>query len=780
MQTMPTIESAFKYHQAGNLVEAERLYRQILNKQPNHIDANHLLGVLAHQVGNYGVAIAYIEKAIKLNPRNPDFYGNLGEVYRKSGNFTEAIAQYQNALKLQPQNGKTHYNLGNALQAQGLWEQAIAQYQKAITLIPNLAQGHHNLGFLYFQNGEITEAIAAYRNALKIDPNYVQALHSLGNALQKSGEILAALDIYMKALEIAPNSAEIYNDLGNALQANYDFDRAIAIYQKAIELKPDLAEAHYNLGNAYTIRARATEAESCYRQAILIKHDCPDWYITLGVLLKDQNKLAEAIATFQTALIYEPNHLEARLKILLLLPILYENPEQIGQWRQRFSEGLNQLEEIITLDTPAKIKEAVTAIQNSTNFYLQYQAQNDLQLQTQYGNFIHRIMSAAYPQHAQPLIRQIPETRKIRLGFISNYFRTHTVGKLFFGWLQGMHGNRDQFEIYCYYTGKLPTPATNAFAAVSDCIYHLPHLDTAIAQIAQDQLDILIFTDIGMNPETTQIAALRLAPVQCLAWGHPITSGLPTMDYFLSSDLMEPVGSESHYREQLIRLPNLSISYTRPELPEKFLKRSHFQIPEDAVVYLCCQSLFKYLPQYDYIFIEIAKRVPKAKFVFIYSNNGDYVTQQFQQRIQRAFSQLNSAEEYCLIMPRLNQNEYLSLNLSSDVFLDTIDWSGGNTTLEAIACNLPVVTLPREFMRSRHSYAMLKMLEITETIAHSESEYIDIAVRLGLDQTWRSSIVEKIKHRSDRLYHDQACINALNQFCQNPQQYLKKNSNKIK
>ncbi|AFY73828.1 putative O-linked N-acetylglucosamine transferase, SPINDLY family [Synechococcus sp. PCC 7502] len=769
---MPTlsIELAFKYHQAGDLAEAERLYRQILIQQPHHIDANHLLGVLAHQVGNYDVAIAYIETAIKLNPRNPDFYGNLGEAYRLSGKFTEAIASFQKALKLQPHNGKTHYNLGNALQAQGNLEQAISHYQRAIDLIPNLAQAHHNLGFLLKAQGDTTKAIAAYRQALAINPNYLQALHSLGNALQESGLILEALDIYMKALELSPQSAEIYNDLGNALQANYDFDRAIVVYHKAIELKADFAEAYYNLGNAYTVRARAEEAEFSYRQALLIKHDRADWYITLGTLLKDQNKIPEAIATFQTALMYKPDCLEARLKIWLLLPIIYETTAQVSQWRTRFIEGLNQLIKSVPLDTPIQISEAVKAIQNSTNFYLAYQAQNDLELQTQYGDLVHRIMIAAYPQYAQ-INPNRPKSTKIRLGFISNYFRNHTVGKLFLGWLQSC--DHQQFEIYCYYTGKLPTPATDAFAAVSDFIYHLPRLDTVIDQIAQDQLDILVFTDIGMHPETTQVAALRLAPVQCLAWGHPVTSGLPTIDYFLSSDLMEPEGAEAHYREQLIRLPNLSIAYARPESPQYLLERSQFQISEDAIVYLCCQSLYKYLPKYDYIFAAIAKRVPKAKFAFIYSNNGDYVTRQFKQRLDIAFARQNqNSEEHCLIMPRLNRDEYLSLNRIADIFLDTIDWSGGNTTLEAISCNLPVVTLPTQFMRGRHSYAMLQMLEVTETIASSESEYIDIAVKLGLDHPWRASIVEKIKNNSDRLYNDQVCIKALEKFWKNPHSYV--------
>jgi predicted O-linked N-acetylglucosamine transferase (SPINDLY family) len=306
---------------------------------------------------------------------------------------------------------------------------------------------------------------------------------------------------------------------------------------------------------------------------------------------------------------------------------------------------------------------------------------------------------------------------------------------------------------------------TQQFAVYSHAFYHIPgDLEQMCQQILSDQLHILVFLDIGMHPTLTQIAGLRLAPVQCTTWGHPITSGLPTIDYFLSSDLMEPENGENHYSETLIRLPNIGISYSKPALPKTRKRRSDFQLRSQAVVYLSCQSTFKYLPQYDYIFAAIAQRVPQAQFVFI-SHPSDSIKRQFLQRLKKAFAGFGlDSEEYCVTLPRLNQNDYLSLNLVSDVFLDTLSWSGGNTTLEAIACNLPVVTCPGEFMRGRHSYGILRMLGVTDTIANDEAEYIDIAVRLGLDPQWRKSIVAQIVANHDRLYEDKTCVEALEAF----------------
>jgi predicted O-linked N-acetylglucosamine transferase (SPINDLY family) len=249
-----------------------------------------------------------------------------------------------------------------------------------------------------------------------------------------------------------------------------------------------------------------------------------------------------------------------------------------------------------------------------------------------------------------------------------------------------------------------------------------------------------------------------------MAWGHPITSGLPTIDYFLSSDLMEPETALFHYNETLVRLPNISVCYEQPLVSEPTITRADLGLREESVIYLCCQSLFKYLPQFDYIFPQIALQIPQAQFAFI-SHSVTAITAQYKTRLERAFAsfRLNS-EDYCVILPRLERVDYFNLNLVSDIFLDTLYWSGGNTTLEAIACGLPVVTCPGEFMRSRHAYGILKMMGVTQTIAKNEAEYIEIAVRLGLEPDWRQEIVQKIYERHSRLYNDRTCVTALESF----------------
>lgn len=195
---------------------------------------------------------------------------------------------------------------------------------------------------------------------------------------------------------------------------------------------------------------------------------------------------------------------------------------------------------------------------------------------------------------------------------------------------------------------------------------------------------------------------------------------------------------------------------------------------EDDVIYLSCQSLYKYLPQFDFIFPSIAQRVKRSRFVFIESMHSEAVTHILQKRLKDAFNSFGlNWQDYCLFVRRLTPTDYLSLNLASDVFLDTIEWSGGNTTLEAIACGLPIVTMPGQFMRGRHSYAMLQQMGMTETIGADLDSYIDIAVRLGNDQEWITNIKQKIRQNHHLLFNDPKPTEFLADFLSNLRTYAR-------
>jgi len=727
--------------------EAEKKYKELLDWEPNQADVLLNLGMLYYTTDRYQQALDLLVKSLKLEPSKAIQHYSIGLVLEKIGAMTQAIQAYQQAIALEPQLINAYNNLGNIFLATGELEQAESIYRKASAAKPNHFGSYLNLGNVLMERHQIDEAVESYKKALYLQPRNPDILHNLGVAFDAKND---------------PAQAALH--YGYAYYHRGQYQEAINEYQQFLKTQTGNVSLYITLTKCYQALNQYEETIKTYQKAIKLYPNTADLYFFLAVSLQDFGLTQKAIAVASEASQLLPDNLTLKLEKQRLLPIVYETEQEVEFYRCRFSQGLEELIQQTSLDTPEARKSALLGVGSLTNFYLQYQGKNDLELQMQYGQFVHQVMAANYPQWAKPLsMPPFRQNEKIRIGYVSKCMQRHTVGKLMLGWVRNY--NRQEFEVYCYYVDSQIDSLTQQFRLYSDTFYHIPDdLEAVCKQIISDQLHVLVHLDIGMHPQMTQISGLHLAPIQCTTWGHPITSGSPAIDYFLSSELMEPKNAQRHYSEQLVCLPNIGIYYPKPIIPKPKKSRAEFELRDDAVIYLSCQSLFKYLPQYDYIFAAIAQRVPQTQFAFIASKSF-HITEKFRQRLQRAFANFDlNSEEYCVILPTQNLPDYFNLNLVSDVFLDTFSWSGGNTTLEAIACNLPIVTCPGKFMRGRHSYGILKMLGVTDTIAKNEAEYIEIAVRLGLDREWRDSIVERMIHRHPYLYDDKTCVEALEAF----------------
>jgi predicted O-linked N-acetylglucosamine transferase (SPINDLY family) len=400
-------------------------------------------------------------------------------------------------------------------------------------------------------------------------------------------------------------------------------------------------------------------------------------------------------------------------------------------------------------------------------FYLTYQGREDRDLQSCYGAHITRVMQALHPHWTAPppVERPGPED-KVRVGVLSAYFYRHSNWKIpIKGWLEGL--DRGRFELYGYHLGGHEDQETETARAL--CHRFIGGRRHRLADWAEtiraDRLHVLLIPGIGMDPLTTRLAALKLAPVQAASWGHPETSGLPSIDHFLSSALMEPPGADAHYTEKLIRLPNLSVAYATLPVEPAPVTRASFGIPAEANFYWCCQSLYKYLPRYDSVFSEIAAADPAACFAFITYPGDAAVTEIFRRRLTAVFAARGlDAEHFCRFLPRLDAAGFAGVTGLADVFLDSIGWSGCNSTFEALDQGVPVVTLPGELMRGRHSAAILTMLGQTGLIAGSVAEYVKLAAALGTDRKRRAALSETIKRDRVRLYNDRACLDGLQRY----------------
>jgi tetratricopeptide (TPR) repeat protein len=321
---------AIQHHRAGRLQAAEQIYRQILQAEPNHADAIHLLGVIAHQAGKHRIAVEYIGRAIGLNRTEAAYHNNLGEAYRALRRVPEAVACYRRALELKPDYAEAHNNLDAALNDRRKLDEAVAWCRRALETRPDCAEAHYNLGVAFKDQGNLDEAVACWRRALELKPDFAEGRNNLAVALKDQGKLDEAIACYRRAVELKPDYAAAHYNLGNAFMDQGKLDEALACYRRAVELKPDFAAAHYNLGNALKGRGKLDGAVACYRRALELKPDYPEAHGNLGNALKDRGRLDEAVACYRRAVELKPDYAEAHSNLGVALKDLGKLDEALA------------------------------------------------------------------------------------------------------------------------------------------------------------------------------------------------------------------------------------------------------------------------------------------------------------------------------------------------------------------------------------------------------------------------------------------------------------------
>ena len=656
----------------------------------------------------------------------------------RQGHLTEAETLSELILHQNPKNIDTLTLLALIAQRKGQLDRAESLYRQVLQIQPDRMMAYGALGDLYLfrYSNRYQDAIEAYQQVLSFNPPHSVALNTynyLGKAFIESGQFKHAIQAYKQVIELRKNGAFGYYNLGNALAKNKQYSEAIEAYQQAIELNPTYYEAYSNLGNLFKEKGKRLEAIEAYEKAIEIK---PDFERPRFGILSNQ------------------------------IPIVYASVEEIDRRRKSYTQYLQSLVDRYQSATPEERAIYADGVGASQPFYLAYQGLNDRRLQQMYGRAIVSLMQSRYPQWSQPPeLPPLKNGEKIRVGIVSAFFYSHSNWKIpIQGWVENI--DRSRFELFGYYC-DLKQDSYTKIAARSFEKFEMGNLSLEqwCREIEGDRLHVLIFPEFGMHSTTLQLGCLRLAPIQMTSWGHPQTSGLPTIDYYLSSDLMEPENAAENYTEEVVRLPNLSIFYPPFNILPTPVSRSDIAVKESNTLFWCCQSIYKYLPQHDDIFPKIARSLPTAKFLFIQYGRGQYVTDIFYQRLQRAFAEFGlDATQYCIFLPRMKAKLFAGMSAISDVFLDSIGWSGCNSTLESLNHNLPIVTLPGDLMRGRHTSAILKMMDLDETIATDKEDYVNLAVRLGRNREYRQQIAQKIAANKHRVYNDLKPVRALEAF----------------
>jgi tetratricopeptide (TPR) repeat protein len=320
-----TIKNAAQHHQDGHLLQAEQLYRLILQNNPDNPVALYSLGMIAHQKGKQEAAAKLISKAIANNPQIPQFHNTLGLVFEVLEKYEEAVAAYQQAVSVKPDYAEAYHNMAIALQSQSQYPAAVEKCKQAISIKPDYAEAYNTMGFSLEKQQQYTEAIKYYKKAVQFKPEFAEAYNHLGVVLNAQNRSADAIENYKKALRLDPDYAEVYNNLGIALKDQKQFAEAISNFEQAIRLEPDFAEAYYNLANSLRDETRCTEAIENYRQAVRLKPDYAEAYNHLGVVLNAQGghveiiENLEAIDNYRRALQLNPDFAEAHWNLSLVL-----------------------------------------------------------------------------------------------------------------------------------------------------------------------------------------------------------------------------------------------------------------------------------------------------------------------------------------------------------------------------------------------------------------------------------------------------------------------------
>ena len=787
---------AYAHHQAGRLEEARADYESLLAREPRHFDALHLLGVLALQTARPAEAVEHFSRALQVDPASAATHNNLGEAQRRVGRLAQAEACFREAVLRDPAYADAHFNLGALLRRLGRREEAAASYRSAIASKPAFAEAHLRLGETLNALGHPEQAIEALRAALALDANLAEAHSSLGVALSDAGRLDEALAACQRAVALKPELAVAHFNAGNVLREKGFLDEAIAAYRAAIEHDAQLAEAYNNLGNALKQQGKSAEAMQCYEQAVALSPEFAEARLNAANLLRDSGRPNEAVAAYRAllegrpdlaaahfglgtalkgrgdkvgalacyrkALEIDPGHVEARwAKAMSQLPMVATDEAESARSRADFAVELEALARWCEAQGAEKTAHAVGMQQP---FYLAYQEEDHRDLLARYGALCARLMGVW--QEAAGLSRAARITRaEIRIGIVSAHIRDHSVwNAITKGWLLRL--DRSRFDVRLFHLGNA-NDAETALAKTMATHYTFGRSDLVewSQLILGHQLDVLVYPEIGMDPTTAKLASLRLAPVQVTSWGHPHTSGLPTIDYFLSAEELEPAGAEAHYTERLVRLPGLGCCLEPAKVVPAAVDLAALGIREDVPLLVCAGTPFKYTPRHDAVLAEIARRLGDCQFVFFTPGRADELMHRLRTRLARSFAAAGlDLEAFAAFVPWQGRAQFHGLMAQADVFLDTMGFSGFNTALQAIESGLPVVAWEGRFLRGRLASGLLRRMGMHELVADTDAAYVDTAVKLAQDAAWWGEMRERMVASRGRLYGDAAPVRALEKF----------------
>jgi protein O-GlcNAc transferase len=593
--------------------------------------------------------------------------------------------------------------------------------------------------FRLYREGRLDEAertCAGIGGSLRPDVDYLSGLIA-----QARGDLESAVASLAAAVGAREDEASFRYSFGQALekvgryaQASLQFERFIAL---ADERDPRRLDACLSAAECQNQLGSDTGAMTWYERAATAAGGEPRELERIVFALFDASRVEKA-REVQGLVITRKDELQARVRRALLLPAIYASAGAIEAVRQRLAGELDEL-----LDTrPEAVSDPDRAV-GVLPFYLAYHNATNRDLLRKVCAVMQRIYRPPGGPQAPPA--RAPAAR-LRVGFVSTFFYSHSVGRATIGLIRDLP--RDRFEVHVFAIDPADDVTRSVIERAADCYRRLPRsVEEARRSIADAGLDVLVFADIGMHPITYFLAMNRLAPIQVATWGHSETSGIDTIDYYLSAAGVEIESAQSHYSETLVRPDAFFLpGYQRPVLDEP-VSRESLGLPASRPIYACLQPLFKLHPDMDAIFAGILERDPHGELLL--PEGRPAWREQLRQRLASAIGANAGRVRF---LPRLQHRQYISTIAVADVILDPLYFGGCNSSCEALALGVPIVTLPGTHLYGRFTLGLYREMGFEECVVDSIARYVDMAIRITTEKDYRSRLGREIEARSAVLF----------------------------
>lgn len=672
-----------------------------------------------------------------------------------AGRFGEAANVLQTILGRSPSDADATQLLAATLFQLGRAEEGKSLAEKAVALDPRSGAAWNTLGLIRHLSGDNATALEAFEKATGVAPKNGEAWMHRGFVLQEVGRQSESVQFFERAIDVGFRTPQVFFFLGNAFAALDRHQDALAQFDRAIVLWKDFADAWNNRGNSLLALGMIDEgAAALERAAKLMDAEVREMAKRGQTSPEHVAKRADLVRSLQSNgrwrdaldIVKDAKEPELRFLHALTMPVVFESKEMLEDALDHLKLGIERLRgEHLKLTDPLR-QVGLTA------FHLPYFGISERTIQ--------EAIADLYLEAAPSLRFEASHSSKgarHRLGVLSAMLKDHSVSRVFGGLIERL--DRERFEVV-YLQAGASDERSDRIVASSDRHVLLPsNLGEARLAVAKENLDILFYPEIGADPLCYFLAFSRLAPIQCTTWGHPLTTGSPVMDYFLSSKHLEREDGQVEYSEKLIRLPSLMVYYERPAEPAA-RTRGEYELPEDRNLYGCPQTAYKFHPDFDGVLAEIMRRDDRGSLVLIEPNR-PYFKKLLLDRWQRSHPILT---ERAIWLDQMPLERFLGLLPQCDALLAPIQFGAGRSTLDALGVGAPVVTFKGAYLKSRITYAAYREVGLDELIAESEEDYVEVALRLGTDRDWRARMRAAVKEKASPLYENMNAVRELNEF----------------